>query len=202
MKITVGQLKQLIREQVEEMAGRKSPEPDYGSAMAQDVMIGAARDEEGLDPEQIEAEWTEWLADHKKEIRDLAKAAGRDQKKTIEQLKAKFFAKAEYDPDFDTFGLDVKDLFPSITRRPREAAKGGGTRNIDMYGNDFSGMPAITAADFARAQRERERDPDAVDRRLQRHSDRLKRERDARLASQPAVQRDIYGYPTGPGRKG
>ena len=121
MKITVGQLKQLIREQVEEMAARrgaKAAEPDLSSPFAQDVMLGSLGSDmpAGEDVEFMEEEWADWVKDNKAELARLLRTKYNVKKNdlatALKRARKAFFKQGSYDPDFMGRAVDIEDVLP------------------------------------------------------------------------------------------
>ena len=111
MKITVSQLKKLIREQVEE--ARRKP---YAGAFSDEMMLASQGDEEGkFDNESWEKEWAKWVAKNKDQLMATA-LKNKDQLMAIvlEIGKERFLNKALKDPDFLPIGLNVKRLYPEF----------------------------------------------------------------------------------------
>jgi hypothetical protein len=135
MKISVAQLKQLIREQVEEMAARRgrgveAEEPDLSSPFAQDVMLASLGSETpaGEDVEFVEEEWADWIRDNEKELKQVLRTKYNVKKMdlatALKKGKKAFFKKASYDPDFMGRAVKIRGLFPEfeeyyINRRKR-----------------------------------------------------------------------------------
>ena len=100
MKITVSQLKKLIREQVEE--ARRKP---YAGAFSDEMMLASQGDEEGeFDNEYWEKEWAKWVAKNEDQLMATALEIG----------KRRFLNKALKDPDFLPIYLNVKKLYPEF----------------------------------------------------------------------------------------
>lgn len=130
MKITVGQLKQLIREQVEEMAARKGAgpaEPNYSSAFTHDVMLGSLGSEmpAGEDEEFVAEEWADWVKANQADIRYALQKKYKFKKKAeletalaqaLEKAKKAFYKVASYDPDFMGRAQQVENLLPGLKR--------------------------------------------------------------------------------------
>ena len=115
MKITVGQLKQLIREQVEEMAARKP----YSGAFSDEMMLASLGDEEGeFDKEFWEEEWADWVQRNKDKLKAVLRTKlntkRMDMATALKKAKKVFFKKASYDPDFLPYYQDVDDLLPEF----------------------------------------------------------------------------------------
>ena len=136
MKITVKQLKQLIREQVEEITfsgygggSQIEPkrEPNYSSAFTHDVMLGGLGSETpaGEDKEFVAEERTDWVKDNQADIRYALQKKNKFKKKAeletalaqaLEKAKKAFYKVASYDPDFMGRAQDVEDLLPGLKR--------------------------------------------------------------------------------------
>ena len=123
MKITVGQLKQLIREQVEEMAARrgaKAAEPDLSSPFAQDVMLGSLGSDmpAGEDVEYMEEEWADWVNANKNELKQALRTKYNVKKMdlatALKKARKAFFKIGSYDPDFMGRAQDIEDLLPEF----------------------------------------------------------------------------------------
>jgi len=120
MKITVGQLKQLIREQVEEMAARKGAGPDLSSPFAQDVMLGSLGSDTpaGEDVEYMEEEWADWVNANKNELKQALRSKYNVKKMdlatALKKARKAFFKKGSYDPDFTGRAQDIEDLLPEF----------------------------------------------------------------------------------------
>ena len=104
MKITVSQLKKLIREQVEE--ARRKP---YAGAFSDEMMLASQGDEEGeeegkFDNKFWEKEWAKWVAKNEGDLMT----------KVLEIGKRRFLNKALKDRDFLPIGLKIKRLYPEL----------------------------------------------------------------------------------------
>ena len=121
MKITVGQLKQLIREQVEEMAARKGAgpaEPNYSSAFTHDVMLGSLGSDTpaGEDVEYMEEEWADWVNANKNELKQALRTKYNVKKMdlatALKKARKAFFKKGSYDPDFMGRAVGIENVLP------------------------------------------------------------------------------------------
>ncbi len=114
MKITVKQLKQLIREQVEEMAARRGR--------------GVEAEEPDLSSPDVEEEWADWVRKNEMELKQVLRTKYNVEKMdlatALKKGKKAFFEKASYDPDFMGRAVKIRGLFPEfeeyyINRRKR-----------------------------------------------------------------------------------
>jgi len=127
MKITVKQLKQLIREQVEEITfsgygggSQIEPkrEPNYSSAFTHDVMLGGLGSETpaGENVEYMEEEWADWVKANKAELARLLRTKHNVEKNdlatALKRAKEAFFKQGSYDPDLMGRAVDIEDVLP------------------------------------------------------------------------------------------